>query len=98
MLSLDNCRDLLGCDGEELDAADLESIRDQLYSVARLTLERSPTSSGQESTFKDALTFFPQLERESIEERAAVIEFEGKLRREVAEKSAISQAMQDWNN
>jgi len=98
MLSLDNCRDLLGCDGEELNDADLQSVRDQLYSVARLTLEKSPISSVEESTFKDALAFFPQLERESIEERAALIEFEGKLRREVAEKNVVSQSMQDWNN
>lgn len=99
MLSLDDCRTLLNRDGEELNDADLADLRDQLYSLASLTVERfSRIECKEGATFKDALALFGQSERETIEERAAVIEFEGKLEREVAERSAISQAVEEWNN
>lgn len=99
MLSLDHCRTLLGRDSEELDDADLATLRDQLYSLATLSVERFSRIEGEESaTFKDALALFEQSERETIEERAAVIEFDGKLKREIAERSAISQVVEEWNN
>jgi hypothetical protein len=99
MLSLDNCRTLLDRDGEELNDADLATLREQLYSLATLTVEVfSRSESQQDASFKDALALFGKSERETIEERAAVMEFEGKLEREIAERSAISQAVEEWNN
>jgi hypothetical protein len=99
MLSLENCRTLLDCDGEELNDVDLADLRDQLYSLASLTVERfSKIEFKQAATFDDALEWFGESERETIEERAAVIEFEGKFEREIAERSAISQAVEEWNN
>lgn len=99
MLSLDNCRRLLDEDGEALNDADLATLRDQLYSLASLVLERySRSECKNNATFKDALAVFGPSERETIEERAAVIEFEGKLEREIAERTAISQAVEDWTN
>lgn len=99
MLSLDNCRTLLDREGEELNDADLATVRDQLYSLATLTVEVfSRIESQQDASFRDALALFRKSDRETIEERAAVMEFEGKLEREIAEKSAISQAVEEWNN
>jgi hypothetical protein len=100
MLSLENCRSLLGADSERLEDGDLELLRDQLYCLARLSLEAFSIvgDEKQSSTFHDALTLFEQSERECIEERAAVIEFDGKIARETAERIAVSQAVQDWNN
>ena len=100
MLSLENCRSLLGNDSEGLDESDLELLREQFYCLARLSLEifSNVGNQGQASAFQDALISFEQSERESIEERAAVIEFDGKVTRETAERIAISQAVQDWNN
>jgi hypothetical protein len=99
MLSLDNCRTLLDGDDEELNDVDLADLRDQLYSLASLTVERfSKIECKPGTTFEDALEWFGESERETIEERAAVIEFEGKLDRQIAERSAISQAVQEWNN
>ena len=99
MLSLDNCRTLLDRDGEELYDADLTTLRDQLYSLASLAVDRfSKIQCKPSVTFKDAVALFEQSERETIEERAAVIEFEGNLEREIAERRAISQAVEEWNN
>lgn len=100
MLSLENCRSLLGSDSEGLEDRDLELLRDQFYCLARLSLEAFSNvgDEKQSPTFHDALTLFGQSERECIEERAAVIEFEGKIARETAERIAVSQAVQDWNN
>jgi hypothetical protein len=100
MLSLDNCRSLLNSHSEEPDDADLESLRDQFYCIARLGLEVFARVGREKdaSAFHDALTSFEQSERESIEERAALIEFEGKIDRERAERIAISQLIKDWNN
>ena len=100
MLSLENCRSLLSSDSEALENRDLELLRDQLYCLARLSVEAFSNvgDEKQSSTFHDALTLLDQSERESIAERAAVIEFDGKVARETAERIAVSQAVQDWNN
>ena len=101
MLSLENCRGLLSSDSEEaLEDRDLELLRDQLYCLARLSVEAFSAvgNENHSSTFHDALTSFEQSERESIAERAAVIEFDGNVTREAAERIAVSQAVQDWNN
>ena len=100
MLSLENCRSLLGDDSERLEQSDLELLREQFYCLARLSLEMFSNvgNQGPSSAFQHALTSFEQSDRDSIEERAAVIEFDGKVARETAERIAISQAVRDWNN
>ena len=44
--------------------------------------------------FKKALALIPRDERESVEERAAIIEFDGGLERDEAERAAFSNYLQ----
>jgi hypothetical protein len=100
MLSLENCRNLLGRHGDELDDADIKALRDEFYSFATLSIEvfSSVGYGKKSSTFHDALALFEESQRDYIAERAAVIEFEAKIERETAERIAIGQAIKDWNN
>lgn len=97
MLSLQRCRAILG---HRLDDADLERVRDQLYAVAAVTVEafiqgqRSPAprdvgSLGGEADRRDALALLPPEERVAVEERAALMEFDGGLDRDRAERHAV---------
>lgn len=95
MLSLQNCRLLLKGDSEEVEDTDLTVIRDQFYELARLTLEQFVN---RRASFNSVLESFEETEKEAIEERAAVLEFEGNLERETAERIAISQALEEWEN
>lgn len=95
MLSLQNCRKLLTGECEEVGDSELMLVRDQLYDLARLTLEQFVN---RRASFNSVLESFGQSEKEVIEERAAIMEFEGNLEREAAERIAISRAIEEWEN
>lgn len=95
MLSLQTCRKLLTGECEEVEDTQLTVVRDQLYELARLTLKQF---ENRRASFNSVLGAFGQSEKEVIEERAAVLEFEGNLEREVAERIAVSQAIEEWEN
>ena len=90
MISLERCRKVLGS-GTKLSDEDLATLRDQLYCFAALALEVRDSP-------KKSLLERPDLEsidRDALEERAAIIEFEGKLSRYEAERSAVELALEN---
>jgi len=98
MLSIQSCRKLLA--GEAVSDEDLLLLRDQMYALAKLALDRfqSDRLSKQPANLADALCFVGESDRMAIEERAAVLEFEANLKREDAERLAIAHAIKDWSN
>jgi len=105
MLSLQRCREILG-QGCVLDDHQIESLRDQLYGLAHVVTDemcehRSGDSKASEENdgcnsgdFKAGLNLLPESEREDVEERAAIIEFDGGADRDQAEREAILGAVE----
>ena len=114
MLSVEKCREILGCDSPESDA-DLELLRNQLYGVARVAVETCPRqrlgngpphapdaarqaiegaarveAPSKPTGFPDALAMLPADDRYDVEERTAIMEFDGGLDRDAAERAAFS--------
>ena len=67
--------------------AEIEQVRDQLFSVARVVVASLDPG---EQPFSEAIASLPEDQRTEAEERAAILEFEGKLTRDQAERLAIS--------
>lgn len=89
MLSLERCRKVLGS-SNKLSDEDLAMLRDQFYCLASLTLEERDRQKKSLLCLNDGL-----IDRDALEERAAIIEFEGNLSREEAESNAIAQAIEN---
>ena len=75
MLSIAACRKQLGAAGVDLSDAEVERLRDSMATLAAAALRRVQRLS-------DA-------EREEIQERAAIMEFDGGLARSAAERAAM---------
>jgi hypothetical protein len=96
MLSLDNCRRYLRTD-EDISDEELAIVREQLFALAGTLLdfwknERAGTTEIR--SIDSAKEFFAPDQVESIEERAAVIEFDGNYSRDEAERLAIKSAFE----
>lgn len=103
MLSLRRCRDLLtGAVGSS--DVEVEQLRDQLHAIAEVAVEgfiakervsatRSPTEARPHDNSEDArpaaLRLIAEPERHAVEERAAIMEYEGGLDRDHAERRAV---------
>jgi len=102
VISIKRCREILGCHAP-VDDQEIENLRDQLYGVADVITEEilartkrqqaadelSAEQGHDYNEYSKALGMLPEDERDDVEERAAIIEFEGQADREVAEKQAI---------
>jgi hypothetical protein len=95
VFSLERCRNILGRDCA-LDDEQVKRLRDQLYGLADIVIDelrdqpKIKRNDGQErGVYKAALGLLPESEREDVEERAAIIEFEGGVARGEAEQKAI---------
>ena len=90
VLSIQRCRTILGAGANKSDS-EIEQLRDQLYTIARVWIDggakmvRSPSM--------EFLASLPKHDRCEIEERAAVMEFDGGLSRPEAERTAIAAFM-----
>lgn len=87
-IGLDECRRLLG-EGCRLSDEQLLKVRDQLYEVARVVAAAfvdDAAYSGGAVRPPDAADL------EEIDERAAIMEFDGKLPRQAAERLARLQS------
>ena len=103
MFSLERCRQILGRDCT-LDDVELVTLRDQLYGLADVLtdhLRNQPQFNGKDAleivepdVYQAALRLLPEIEREDVEERAAIIEFEGGVERDEAERQAILGSLQ----
>lgn len=91
-LSVEACREFLS-DDSALSDSELRQLRDQLYVLARVALG----AYGSPSRFDELTAGLQQHDRLDIEERAAILEFEGKLPRDRAERVAVSQYCRQVN-
>jgi len=92
MLSHARIRELLRGRAERLSDADLNQLAEGLYMLARHAVGAYPSKglhSDSESE-ESALAVLPADEREAVEERAAVLEFDGKMSRDTATRTALS--------
>ena len=108
MLSLHHCKKLLGPDCE-LDEDEIAQLRDQLYGLAGIITDEilshqlnvaSRIKKNLQSNlqgFQAALTLLTDEEKEDVEERAAIIEFEAGADRDEAERKAILHTTQKRN-
>jgi hypothetical protein len=87
VLSLQRCRELLG---EECpyDDAELEELREQCYEIARVVVDTRPQAVAPHT--EPVFDKLPPGERVEVEERAAVMEFDGGLGRDHAERAALA--------
>jgi len=106
MLSVKNCRQILGLESDNLSEREIEALRHQLYCLATLTVARfvetqslaKSESNANVLDFRSALSSLMDDERESVEERAAVMEFDGNLPRDEAERAAIALTFRGGDN
>jgi len=82
MLSVNNCRKLLGVESDTLSDEEIEALREQFHCLASLVItqyvktQRLAKSKSNVLGFRTALNAFIEGESDSIEERAAIIEFD----------------------
>jgi hypothetical protein len=101
MLSLSACRKLLAPSGAALSDSELERLRDDLYLLAELGVQmfresenRSTVGVRSGPSFRDAIELVPSEERHAVEERAAIVEAEAGIDRDVAERLALERIVQ----
>lgn len=90
-LTVAECRQRLGDDAPDLDDAQLLEVRDRLYDLAAVVLKRG--RSLEDTTTKAVLALSPS-DRHDVEERAAIMQYDGGLTRDQAERLALGQHLQ----
>lgn len=96
MLSLQHCRKVLGKDFQESEE-ELAKVREQLYTLAGTLVEfwfDKLTTGNDSGFFQSAKQLVSSDQLDSIEERAAVIEFDGNYERDEAERLAIKSSLE----
>jgi len=87
-LSLASCRHLLRAAGADMSDAEVTRLRDQMYDIARSVCAVYP---GSEARLEwSALDGLSRENREAVEERAAVLEFDAGMTRTEATRTAIA--------
>ena len=89
MVSLARCREILGAEAEVLDDGSLRQLRDALYGLAGGVLDAQIQEGLPSLMLAKARNTAPTVDWEAVEERAAIIEFDGEVPRDVAERMAI---------
>ncbi|MCU1311412.1 MAG: hypothetical protein JWO20_2537 [Candidatus Angelobacter sp.] len=87
MISLERCRKLLS-NGNRFTDDELIALRDRLVSLADIALHHSQKEN-VESRREGVLHVIPEPDRYEAEERAAILQYEGGITREEAERRAI---------
>lgn len=100
MLSLQRCRSLIGTDCNLTDAQ-VEQLRQELYAFSEVALaafsaqKPEPKRGGsKERSVSPLLSQVPELERPQVEERAAILEYDGGRTRSEAERQAFGEWVQ----
>lgn len=83
------CRALLGGEAQDLSDGALLELRDALYAVAESLSQAAQRASCTSLMLTSAEQAAPGLNWEAVRERAAIMEFEGEVPRDVAERLAI---------
>lgn len=94
MISLERCRKILGPDNPVSDE-NLAALREQLYSFAELALDIRDRNSEIHvaSTFEQIAS--SHQEPDVLRERAAIIEFDGDVSRDEAERMAVGLSLEN---
>ena len=89
MLSLERCRTALG-DGAPSADEEVERIRRDLYALARVAVSAfGGHRADRDERVEAALRLVPPHDREGLEERAAVREYDGGLDLDAAERVVL---------
>jgi hypothetical protein len=84
-LSLTDCRRQLGAAAAPLSDDAVLRLRDQLYAVADVVVSGYESEKGTVKQLQE----LPEGDRHTVEERAAILEFDGRLSRGVAVRRAL---------
>ena len=91
MLSTRRCREALGESGRDLSDAEINALHDQLRVLAGFALTVVESRLDPEAVAReDAWERIPAEDVAEVHERAAIMEFDGGLKRDEAERRAIS--------
>jgi hypothetical protein len=88
-LSIARCRGLLGAVGTRLSDEEVVRLRDQIYDVAHSVVEAYERDVDDECD-REALRQLSIDEPEEIEERAAMLQFDGNMTRREATRTALA--------
>ena len=94
MLSIEKCRAHLPRAGEGLTDMEVERIRDGFVAIAGVVLERLKQPGAVVHMSGEVFGMVASDLREEAEERAAIMEFEGGLPRDRAERAALTEVLQ----
>jgi hypothetical protein len=94
MISLERCRKILGPNNTVSDEK-LAALREQLYSFAELALDIRDRSSALHvvSAFEQIASSHE--DPDTLRERAAIIEFDGNISRDEAERMAVGLSLEN---
>lgn len=87
-LSLSSCRRHLGAAGADMSDAEVTLLRDQMYDLVHSVLAVYPGSAARPEC--PSLEQLTREDREAVEERAAVLEFDAGMTRTEATRTAIA--------
>ena len=95
MLSLSQCRTILGADQSGSDR-ELEHLRSQMSALARVAVEAASAGGRAKEpravpSWTAAQTHLTNDERIEVEERAAILEADAGYDRDIAERQAVAQ-------
>ncbi len=96
LLNLEKCRFLLGTNCELTDS-EVEQLRQEMYGLADVAIQVFRTQKIDDQARMAAkpghscLSEIPEADRCTVEERAAIVEFEGGLKKPDAERLAFAE-------
>ena len=94
MLSLARCRKLLPGGYKNVSDEELLELLDELYALSEVIVAKAEDElSANRGRFQAATEKLPPNERDEVDERAAIMEFDGGLRRDEAERAAIGREL-----
>ena len=94
MISLERCRKILGPDNPVSDE-NLAALREQLYSFAELALDIRDRSSALHVASAVEQIAISHEDPDVLRERAAIIEFDGNICRDEAERMAVGVSLEN---
>lgn len=89
MVSIERCRQLLGASADAMQASEIEALRASLSDLAQAVYTLYGQKLSDTKVEKGLLDSLPRDERVEIEERAAVLEFDGNMNRDHATRLAV---------
>ena len=95
MLTRDTCRRLLGARGQHLSDAELDNLTGGMYVLARFAVAEYSSTADLRARERDPLSRLDCESREQVEERAAMLEFDGNMSRDAATRTALHQFVRE---